>query len=133
MMKTLKEAEINVGSGLFTLFGCLSNAVGLTISASMLIVLGRKSLLANLPQPAIPLTHAQTNYLVSFIAQTHLGVLKIAGMGTDMLTKLNLIIHQSYKSAMSDVMLVLGTLAAIGVVMTLLMIKQQNTAITPNK
>jgi len=125
MLKTLKESEINVGSGVFTLFGCLSNAVGLAISSVMLIVLGRKYLFTSLHDQGIQLNSSQIAYLDKLMAQTHLSVAKLAGVSNEISVKINAAIIEAYKIAMSDIMIVLGSMALVGVVLALTMIRQK--------
>ena len=71
MMSSLPQERLSLGSGIFTMTGCLGNSVGIIVNAILLVLFGRHYLLNDADISVLDLKDVQQDSVVNIISSTH--------------------------------------------------------------
>lgn len=123
MMSAVKENELNVASGTFTLFGCLGNTIGLIMSAVSIVYFGQNYLLNLISKSNLTLSQTQTQALKTLIASAHYSSQQLANFSKDMIPTVLENLHLSFVYAISKSLTIALILSLLSIVIGVTLIK----------
>ncbi|MBT4880414.1 MAG: MFS transporter [Alphaproteobacteria bacterium] len=113
MLKSVKKDELSTASGAFCGIGMFANALSVVLNTEILIWLGKSNVFALIQKSGLALSVAQKQIVASLMSSTHYELSRIAKFSPDILSQLMIYIDESFVGAMSVVMTITASIAAI--------------------
>ena len=128
MMRAVPQDDINVASGVFTMFMMIGNTLSVILSTSFVVLFGQSHLLQSSQKHGMALSAAQHQDLVSIISKVEHSVTQLKDFAPDQIPHLIRWIDESFVYGMSINMMMGCAFSIIAALLTAWGIKSMNKA-----
>lgn len=119
MLRSVKEAQLNVASAAFTMFSCLGNAFGLICSSLIIVFFGKWHLGTLLNKQTFTLSTKQQDQLAQVMTSPHYSANQLQDFSRELIPQILDLLQHAFVFAMGKGMLIATLIGLSGVLITL--------------